>query len=303
VRELRGEVVRLAADLEARVDFADETEMEGIDARLADDHRRLRREVAALAESYAQGRRLGGVAVAFTGAVNAGKSSLFNALLGERRALVSQQRGTTRDYLEAEVQWDGLRVVLVDTAGQRVGASASALERAGQALGRARVARCDLAVEVVDLSLLPRDRRPGWSEAPALVAANKRDLLGDEEVRARCAAIAAAGAGQVVAVSAEQGTGLDDLRQAMLAALFGEGSATLEQTAETVQVTQARQHEALRRAEAALAAGEAALERGLAPELVVEHTREALGALGEITGETFTEDVLDAVFSRFCIGK
>ena len=81
VRELRGEVVRLAADLEARVDFADETEMEGIDARLAADHRRLRREVGALAESYAQGRRLGGVAVAFTGAVNAGKSRLYNALL------------------------------------------------------------------------------------------------------------------------------------------------------------------------------------------------------------------------------
>ena len=98
------------------------------------------------------GKRLNGVAVALVGRVNGGKSSLFNALLGTGAHWSPQQEGTTRDYLEAELSWDGLAVTLVDTAGQRPAEQMSGLERAGRELGSERVARCDLWVDVVDVS-------------------------------------------------------------------------------------------------------------------------------------------------------
>jgi len=315
VRAVRAQAVALAAELEACIDFAEELGEgavgEGaVGSGLAERHRALLAQLGRLVASYRRGRRLSGVSAVLVGAVNAGKSSLFNRLLGSRRALVSAEPGTTRDYLEAEVEWDGLRVTLIDTAGERERERMSVLEREGLALALERARRADVVVQVIDVSVA------GGAGAVAstgggvgrVVVAHKVDLLAGELRQRRCRALAAgAGGVSVVEASAATGEGLEALRAAVVAAALGDpaeaGGDGLGELPETVQVTQERQWEALSRAERALGAGLTALSEGTAPELVVEHTREALVALGEITGETFTEDVLDAVFARFCVGK
>jgi tRNA modification GTPase len=197
-------------------------------------------------------------------------------------------------------------VTLIDTAGQRPAAAMSGLERAGHQMGNERTAQCDVIVQVIDLSRhddqLSLEAPLGKSaESRAIVVANKIDLLADSACAARVAELRRKTGLIVVPTCAISGTGLDQLRGDVLREVLGDqrGDGQLE----TVQVTQKRQHEALLRAASALRDGLAALQGQAAAELVVEHTREALAALGQITGETYTEDVLDAVFSRFCIGK
>lgn len=304
VRALRAKTVELAADLEACLDFAEDLDAPVSPQRLVDGHRALIEDLGALASSYRVGQRLNGVAVALVGRVNGGKSSLFNALLGTRRALVSTEEGTTRDYLEAELSWEGLAVTLVDTAGQRPAEQMSALERAGRDLGAERVGRCDVWIDVVDLSepttQLASEAVP-CGDRPVIIAANKVDLVEQTEASDRCTALQSRSATAVVPTSALTGQGLEELRRQVLTSVLGEQQ--LDAQVETVQVTQGRHFEALTRTTEALSQGLAMLQKSAPPEVVVEHTREALSALGTITGEAFTEDVLDSVFARFCIGK
>ena len=298
VKELRQKLLRVAADLEAGIDFAEDVDEPDSTPRLLAQHREVRRQVDALARSYRVGRRLDGAVVALVGPVNAGKSSLFNALLQSRRALVDQEPGTTRDYLEAEVAWDGRRVVLVDTAGARP-TPASGLERAGQDMAREVIARADLLIHVVDLAGGAAPAPPKGPQ-PVVLVANKQDLCGASRVGP------GEPGGNVVAVvctSATTGHGLDALRAAVLRGLGDEDAEVDADQAETVMITRARQRDALDAARQALAEGEQALKRSLPPELTVEHYRAALEALGQITGETYTEEVLDAVFDTFCVGK
>jgi len=298
---LRQDLVELCARLESEIDFADEDpagpEVERSVERRHDD---LEREIAQLSESYEERGRPGEATVALTGPTNVGKSSLFNRLLQTTRALVSPRPGTTRDYLEAEVRWGGQRITLVDTAGERGVEEQSALEHAGRELAAPVIARCDLRVHVLDLSLpWPADLGAGIATigTPVVIAANKLDL--SEEPAERIEAERGDGV-KVVATSALTGEGVERLREAVLELLSaGRG----ETEAETVQIVLERHHAALCRARRAVVEGRAALREGRPPEIVVEHAREALFRLGEITGEHFAEDVLDAVFSRFCIGK
>lgn len=294
IQALRAEAIALAAELEASIDFADELQLASSEGELLARFDSLLTALARLLASYRVGARLGGVTVALVGEVNVGKSSLFNALLGKERALVSPSAGTTRDYLEGEVEWGGVRVTLVDTAGTRAAREMSTLERAGQVLGERRVAEADLRLCLVDGTGTPRP----------LVADGERDLFvctKMDQVDAATRDAWSSVSGSPLPTSAESGEGLETLATAVLTRLLPAGSGG--DGAETVCVTQARQAEGLQRAEGALKAGRAAQVEGLVPELVVEHVQEALGALGEITGEDYREDVLGAVFSRFCIGK
>jgi tRNA modification GTPase len=299
---LRREAIGVLADVESAIDFAEqddtaswetqrlgqEQNMEGIEGRLR-----------ALAASYRTGGRLGGVSVALTGAVNAGKSSLLNALLGDERAVVSEAPGTTRDYLEAEVSWDGVPVTLVDLAGWRE--HPDELERQGVRLGTRRQQRCDLLLEVVDLAA-PQQRCV--VDEATLVAGNKVDLLDQQQAEARGAALSRQSGRRVALVSAKRATGLKQLQRAVMEELFGGGTEEAPQEGcETVVVTSARHAACLTRASERAADVGAALQADLPPELVAEHLREMLAALAEITGERYTEAVLDEVFSRFCLGK
>jgi tRNA modification GTPase len=292
VRDIRDSVVRIAAHLEGCIDFSEDTQGQIDVSQTEQEHRRAEEWIDRLAASYSEGKLLDGMTVAIVGAINAGKSSLFNRLLGARRALVDQEPGTTRDYLEAEVAWGGLRITLLDTAGER--SDPSSLELAGQELARPVIQSSDLVVNVVDLS----EPEKGAIRADAdVVVANKRDLLDrTEATRILDELRGLAGSRPMIATSALLGHGIEEVRTAIIETMSPEGS-------ETVMVTRRRQSEALLRARDALSEGRRALGRGLCPELVVEHAREALRALEEVTGERSTEEVLDAVFTSFCIGK
>jgi tRNA modification GTPase len=295
VRDIRESVVKITAHLEGCIDFCEETEGQIDVHQTAHDHKRVEEQIERLAATYSEGRALDGVTVAIVGAINVGKSSLFNRLLGTTRALVDQEPGTTRDYLEAEVAWEGLKITLLDTAGER--SDPSGLERAGQELARPVIQRSDLVVNVIDLSGLEPCHIRSDAE---LVVANKVDLLGREEMTGIIEEQQRfVGARPMIATSALLGHGIEEVRAAIIEAVLPKGG----EGRETVMVTRRRQWDALLRARDVLSEGREALARGLCPELVVEHAREALRALEEVTGERFTEEVLDTVFASFCIGK
>ena len=242
---LRQELLQLCAMLEASLDFAEDTASEVALTEVARHHQHLERELEAVVGTYRRGKRLEGVTVGLRGRVNVGKSSLFNALLQRERALVDHRPGTTRDYLEADVDWQGYRVTLVDTAGDGPEGSLSAMEQAGQRLASSVLARCDLVVWVVDATH-PLDHAPRGG-APIVVVANKVDLLTPEVRTVVCRALA--GEYPVVETSAVTGEGLDRLRGAVLGQLFdSEVEGESVDAVETVQLVHRRQWDALRRA-------------------------------------------------------
>lgn len=298
VQRLREKLLLLAADLEALIDFADQADAPVSRATLERAFEHGLAELEQLVASYDRRGALGGISVALVGAINAGKSSLFNALLAQRRALVSDEGGTTRDFLEAEVEWSGLKVTLVDTAGARPIEQMSALERAGHQLGEERVARCDLRVGVVDVQQREEDWPAALRDACDLFVLTKAETIDLRSQGAARAALGRWGGKSVVVVSAFEARGLDELRATLLElALPKEGEA------ETFRITEERQWEALRRAQRRLVVARESLGATMPPEVVVEPVREALRILGELIGEEYSERVLDLVFSRFCIGK
>jgi tRNA modification GTPase len=245
-----------------------------------------------LAATHARGRLIAdGLEVALVGRANAGKSSLLNALAGEERALVDAAPGTTRDYLELEVDLDGVRVRLVDMAGERL--VTEEVERRGLELGRQRRRRADLILLVVDGTV-------GFGEVEArllaevgdgvsvLLAWNKADL--QPEVNGVPPGV------QAVATSAVLGTGLTALGAAI-------GRATGDAGDDEVLLTSARQREALDEAVGGLRAGARLLADGQPPELAAVDLRVALDRLGRVSGDSVDEAVLDVIFARFCIGK
>ncbi|HTR52341.1 MAG TPA: tRNA uridine-5-carboxymethylaminomethyl(34) synthesis GTPase MnmE [Kofleriaceae bacterium] len=279
---LERRALAVLAELEGRIDFPEEDlaaeDERVIDAELA----ALEERCGALACSFRHGRAVGhGVTIALVGAVNVGKSSLLNALVGAERALVAEAPGTTRDYLEARDDWAGVAVTLIDTAGTR--ATADPVEARGIALGEQRVAAADVVVVV-------NDGIAAWDDgarfgARALVVRSKADLGGE-----------ARGA---VATSAETGAGLDELRRRALALA---GVAEREGSEDAV-VTTARQHATVTAAQRALAAARAARATRAVAEVVALEVRQAAHALAELRGVEVGERVLDEVFARFCIGK
>jgi tRNA modification GTPase len=276
IEGLRRDATEALAGLEASIDFPEEgLSFLGPDGLL----QRVEEGVRALLATRAVGRALhDGLEVALVGAPNVGKSSLLNALAGEERALVAAEPGTTRDYVEARVVWEGVVVTLVDTAGERE--ADTEVERRGVVLGRARAGRADVRLWVRDVTA------PGVAgPAGAVEVWNKVDR-GD----------APAGA---IGVSAVTGAGLAELRRAVLATAIG-GPVD---AAEGVVVTTARQRELLEAASVALTRGRGALRAGAPVELVAADVREALARLGEITGAEVGEEVLDRLFATFCIGK
>jgi tRNA modification GTPase len=270
------------AEIEGGIDFP-EDDLDAKSSRWVEEELAgLVASCARLADGFRHGRALGhGIVVALVGAVNVGKSSLLNALVGKERALVARDPGTTRDYLEVHDTWQGVAITLVDTAGTR--AAPDPIEQRGIALGEERVAGADVVVVV-------NDGEAPWDEgarygARTLVVRSKADLGGD-----------ARGA---LATSATTGAGLDELRGRVLALA---GVAEREGR-EDAFVTTARQHElAAASRDAFTAAGEAWRARRPG-ELVALDLRQGVRALAQLRGVEVGERVLDEVFARFCIGK
>lgn len=290
VASLRAEVVQIVAELEAHLDFP-EDDLPAIGrARLQAALAACAARAAALADSFGTGRAVvEGLRVALVGAVNAGKSALFNALLGRERALVSPEAGTTRDYVEATVTWDGIAVTLVDTAGWRAegGPGAGSLEARGIALGTDRAAECDVIVAVYGPDdPVGADVGSAAGGPPTIAVASKSDLG------------RAVPAGHV-ATSAIDGSGLAALRSAILARA---GLADDPEAGSAVLLTE-RQRASAASASAALSAAAELLAGALPLELAAVEARTGLAALAALAGEQVGEDVLDRLFATFCIGK
>ena len=290
VSEMRESLLDLAAELEARLDHPDDDLSMDSDQGVADRLRTIEAHSTTLADSWHSSRlRQQGASVALVGPVNAGKSSLFNHLVGAERALVSDTPGTTRDVIERSVLIDGMDVTFLDTAGE--GGTDDPIEAAGVALGRALSAEADLVLVVV-----PSHRSPG----PAVEALLERTeglprlLVGtfsDQEPAAEMVDVE-------YRVSNTDETGIRDLRQAVRAAIGSE--ATQGQAA---VLTSQRQHDLYR--SVARHSGDAALALlgALGPAVAATEVVLAIERLGELAGIDAREAVLDRLFSRFCIGK
>ncbi len=277
--ELRAPLVALRADLEAALDFPEESE-----GAEADADARLGAALTALRALRDHGRHGAlvrrGAHVVLYGPVNSGKSTLFNRLAGADRALVDEAPGTTRDALEARLEWDGLQVTLVDTAGLR--AEPERLEARGIERTRERVRGADVAVLLVPPGASDVDLA-GWrAEAP-----DRLEVFGKLDVWT----IPPRG----LAVSGATGAGVDALRARVLETLG-------YRRAEAVALSSTRHVEALGRAVEALERA-AAASKVSTLEVVAGETGVALLALAEITGEDARVELLDAVFRRFCLGK
>jgi tRNA modification GTPase len=312
VREVRTNLMESLAYLTAHIDFPeDEIPPYDVLTTLRD----ARQRVADLLATADQGRVYRqGVRTAIVGRPNVGKSSLLNALLRESRAIVTPIPGTTRDTLEEVLNLRGVPFVLVDTAG--ITQSDDLVERLGVERSQRAIAQADLVLLVVDGSEPLEDRDRAIAELvgdrTALLIVNKTDLpavaepatiqallLPSPRRGAPQAGGCARAGGGVVHLSALTGEGLGALESAMVEAVLG-GQVL---TSDAALVTNPRHQKALSRAAASLASAEQTLTEGLPLDCVSIDVTEAVSALGEITGETVTEDLLDNIFSRFCLGK
>lgn len=284
----RTRLVAAQARLEACLDFADEDIPAGLEGAVAADVAALAGEIARHLDDSRRGERLrAGLAIAIAGAPNAGKSSLFNALIRRDAAIVSPEAGTTRDVIEAALDLDGYPALLADTAGLRDGGAA--IEAEGVRRARRRLAEADLRIVVFDGA--------GW---PAIDAATAALLDADSIAVVSKADLGGVPAAPVVAgrpalaVSARSGAGIARL----LTTLSSAAAARLDSGAAPV-LTRVRHRSALERCLAALGRGAACSES----ELAAEELRAAADALGTITGRIDVEGILDVVFRDFCIGK
>ena len=291
----------LCAHFHAVLDYPDEDIAPFEAEELAGALKEAAGELDALAATYERGRLLNeGVPCAIVGRPNAGKSTLFNALLGYDRAIVTDIPGTTRDTVEERANFGGVLLRLIDTAGLREAGDEA--ERLGVERSRQAVARAELILAVTDAAgeFTREDREAlelaASSGRPWIWIASKRDLTGPTALWAtgwEGNAPAAA-----VSLSAKTGEGLKELEQAV-SALYPEPPASQA----GAMLTNARQAEAAGRAREAVRRGAAALEAGLSPDAVVADVEEAMSALGELTGRTVSEDVTARIFERFCVGK
>ncbi|MET4073295.1 tRNA uridine-5-carboxymethylaminomethyl(34) synthesis GTPase MnmE [Hymenobacter sp. UYCo722] len=312
LRELRARLVKFAALLELELDFGEEdvefADRTGLAALLAEVHG----VVLGLLRSFELGNVIkNGITTVIAGRPNAGKSTLLNALLREERAIVSAIPGTTRDFIEDEVGIDGLRFRFVDTAGLRDD-TADEVEAIGVARTRERVRQAALLLYLFDVTeLTPAEVRAeiqalttGLSLS-VLAVGNKTDLASAEALAAFEAGFRASQPENeppvpLLLLAAAQNQGIETLQTALVEQVRG---SALENNASATIVTNVRHARALEIAATHLAAVQAGLETGRGTELLAADLRHALAALGEITGEISSEDLLTSIFTQFCIGK
>lgn len=302
VNLIRERLIHLLAHVEAAIDFTDEgitfiperDLLQGIESTLE--------QLSRLVESYQEGRILReGITAAIVGRPNVGKSSLLNALLRTDRAIVTPIPGTTRDVLEETLNIRGVPVRLLDTAGLRD--ATDVVEREGVRRSRAAMEQADLLLLLLDGSMPPHpeDRVLGSAgrDKKMILVINKSDLphgICPEDLQTLRQAIAA---DATVWISARTGAGLDDLRDAIRYLVL---RPELE-SGEAAVVTALRHRTGLVKAMEALRGASESIQNHLSPEFIALDLRGALDALGDIVGATTTDDILDHVFSRFCIGK
>jgi tRNA modification GTPase len=284
--QLRESLIQIQALLSYDIDFPEEDDGPVRPERIAEEIRQAADQIQHLVSTAPSGERLReGALLVFAGRPNAGKSSLFNALLGSERALVTEIPGTTRDAIEAHTDFLGWPVRLADTAG--LWNAPEQIDRLGVEVSRRYLAAADLVLLCVEAGrALGEDEMLIAGERPALVVRTKADL--------------APTAGDGLAVSALTGVGLGELRRSAAERVFADriNLADLEPV-----LTRERHQTALARARRALLAALPHLGRAGDAVLAAHHVREASEALDELLGAVDIDEVLDRVFGSFCIGK
>ena len=293
VEPIREGLLDAQSELEVELDFAEE------EGDLA-DRDAVRAHLATVAELLSQAASepasaelpYDGVNAAIVGPPNVGKSSILNRLAGGERAIVDAEPGTTRDVVREDLAIDGMHVRLVDTAGIRAGMSS--VERAG-------IERTRLAAEQADVAILVGDARTGFepavcAEVEAVAAPqrllkvlNKVDLLNGQAAPATDGALL---------VSARTGAGIDELAAALRAR-----AAAVDYTERGAAVAGFRHRQALRAALAEVSTADRLVADGTDAELIAVHLRKATASLDEILGTVTTDEILNRIFERFCIGK
>jgi tRNA modification GTPase len=299
IRAVRAGLLDALAYLEASIDFAED---EIPERDIGSDLERAQFGLSRLIDDAERGiiyRQ--GVRAAIVGRPNVGKSSLLNRLLRTNRAIVTDVPGTTRDTLEETLSLQGIPVVLVDTAGISV-KTEDLVERLGIERSQAALAQADLALMVVDASQPPTEADRSIAALldgrPAIAVLNKVDLL-DNASRTRLPFPFDALCSSCVPISALTGEGLDKLEETMVATVLSGRVLASEAPA----VANPRHKEALSRALAHVNAAYLAYENNVVADLICIDLTAAVNALGEITGQTASEDLIEAIFGNFCIGK
>jgi len=287
-------LVELVALLEAGIDFAEDDVDVTPQAEIARRIGKLMPLLTALEATFARGRIIhDGLTLAIVGRPNAGKSSLFNCLAERDRAIVTATPGTTRDTVAERISLDGIPLELVDTAGLRE--AAEEVEQLGIARSREALADAALVVVVLDATepLNDEERRllAAVENRPAVVAVNKSDLIEAGGPLPDCGALPA------LATSALTGEGIAALRERIVSLATG-GAA-----AEPGMLTSLRHQQAIAAALASLADATQSNAASIPHEMILLDLYRALTALDSLTGQTTTDDILNLIFSTFCIGK
>ncbi len=296
LQPIKQKLVELIALLEAGIDFAEDDVPVAAAEEIARRIAAIREPLAALETSFAYGKVVHeGMTLAIVGRPNVGKSSLFNRLVERERAIVTATPGTTRDLVSETVSLGGIPVKLVDTAGIRAAydeAESIGIKKAYEALADA-----DLVLVVLDLSQPASDEDRLLVERigarPQIVVQNKVDLESRESY------VASRERNGNVRTSAITGEGIDALRRAILRHVAGDGAAQ----GESGFLTNVRHQGLVREALAGLDAARRALEQKVPHEMMLLDLYTALHALDGITGATTSDDILNLIFSSFCIGK
>jgi len=307
-RQLRGELssqlkpikeglIELIVHFESSVEFV-EDDLDPLDlAKFLAKIDGYIQQLSRLAESYRVGKLIrSGIKLALIGRPNVGKSSLFNSLLGRDRAIVTHLPGTTRDTLNEVFSINGIPIDLIDTAGIRE--TDDLVEKIGVERTRSAISEADFVIVVVEAdTLLPAEEKDLINQFPVnLVVVNKCDLRAELSQEAADFLNKQA---TMLRVSALTGEGIEELKQFIYQQLISETAVTNE----SAIITNERHYQALEQALAALHQAKQDLISGFTEEIALANLHNALKSLGVITGETLIADILNQIFSTFCIGK
>ena len=303
IKAMRDRCLALIAHLEAAIDFPEDDIDDVATAEVERAVTEMRGQLRKLLATAHTGRILhDGLLTAIVGKPNVGKSSLLNALLREERAIVTDIPGTTRDSIEETADLGGVPLRIIDTAGIRE--TSDTVERIGVAKAREYVEKAALVLALFDGSqpFTDEDREilSLIDGKQAIVLLNKADLeqvVTEKEIRQALSSQTASSSLPILSISTKDERGFDALTKA-ITRIVG-----VTETPEASYVTNERDIAILRTADEHLRAALATIARGLSPDFISIDLRSTWETLGEITGETATEDLIDEIFSRFCIGK